>query len=239
MPGPDGLCARLCRSISPRQGESMTQNLLNKTTATKENAPHRGGAGYLSRPQVGRTSQHEPRGRVVARDANLVPVEDGRFYHTLGNSRRHLKNLRRDPHATLCVDVDPRLEGWPAGGYQIGRVLRPCRDRRGTRSWSGRSPTGSCSAISDPRRRSSRRRSGSKAERLSSSLRYGGSRGTRAKADRRQGWIGSLKHSFALRPRERTAWSSPTSAQRDPPGEQEVSPVDRGRIYGLCSRIAA
>ena len=35
---------------------------------------------------------------------------DGRFQLTLGNSRRHLRNLRQDPHVTLCVDVDPRME---------------------------------------------------------------------------------------------------------------------------------
>ena len=33
-----------------------------------------------------------------------------RVYLSLGNTRRHLKNLRRDPHVTLCVDVDPRLD---------------------------------------------------------------------------------------------------------------------------------
>lgn len=36
--------------------------------------------------------------------------EGGRFYLSLGNSRRHLRNLRRDPHVTLCVDVDPRVD---------------------------------------------------------------------------------------------------------------------------------
>ena len=34
--------------------------------------------------------------------------EDGRFLLTLGKSRRHLRNIARDPHVTLCVDEDPR-----------------------------------------------------------------------------------------------------------------------------------
>ena len=36
--------------------------------------------------------------------------EAGRFHLSLGNSRRHLGNLRRDSHATMCVDVDPRVD---------------------------------------------------------------------------------------------------------------------------------
>jgi nitroimidazol reductase NimA-like FMN-containing flavoprotein (pyridoxamine 5'-phosphate oxidase superfamily) len=34
--------------------------------------------------------------------------EDGRFLLSLGKSRRHLRNIARDPHVTLCVDEDPR-----------------------------------------------------------------------------------------------------------------------------------
>ncbi len=33
--------------------------------------------------------------------------EDGRFLLSLGKSRRHLRNIARDPHVTLCVDEDP------------------------------------------------------------------------------------------------------------------------------------
>jgi hypothetical protein len=45
---------------------------------------------------------------------------DGRFFHTLGAGRRHLRNLRRDPHVTLCVDQDPRLtEGLEAGARAV------------------------------------------------------------------------------------------------------------------------
>jgi nitroimidazol reductase NimA-like FMN-containing flavoprotein (pyridoxamine 5'-phosphate oxidase superfamily) len=35
--------------------------------------------------------------------------EDGRFFLSLGNSRRHLRNVARDPLVTLCVDDDPRM----------------------------------------------------------------------------------------------------------------------------------
>jgi nitroimidazol reductase NimA-like FMN-containing flavoprotein (pyridoxamine 5'-phosphate oxidase superfamily) len=42
--------------------------------------------------------------------------EGGMFFHSLGVSRRHLRNLRQDPHATLCVDIDNELnEGLQAG----------------------------------------------------------------------------------------------------------------------------
>jgi len=34
--------------------------------------------------------------------------DDGRFVLSLGKSRRHLHNIARDPHVTLCVDEDPR-----------------------------------------------------------------------------------------------------------------------------------
>ena len=46
--------------------------------------------------------------------------EDGRFFHTLGAGRRHLRNFRADAHATLCVDEDPRLtEGLDAGARSV------------------------------------------------------------------------------------------------------------------------
>ena len=37
--------------------------------------------------------------------------EQGEFLLSLGDSRLHLKNIRRDDHVTLCIDVDPRLDG--------------------------------------------------------------------------------------------------------------------------------
>jgi nitroimidazol reductase NimA-like FMN-containing flavoprotein (pyridoxamine 5'-phosphate oxidase superfamily) len=94
----------------------MTQNLLNKTTATRENALTEAERDtFLARKLDGHLGTHRADGWW-----HVTPIwylwEHGRFYHTLGNSRRHLKNLRRDPHATLCVDIDPRLaEGLQAG----------------------------------------------------------------------------------------------------------------------------
>jgi len=48
-------------------------------------------------------------------DAGAAPESDeearglfGRLRDSLGKSRRHLKNIARDPHVTLCVDEDPR-----------------------------------------------------------------------------------------------------------------------------------
>jgi nitroimidazol reductase NimA-like FMN-containing flavoprotein (pyridoxamine 5'-phosphate oxidase superfamily) len=35
--------------------------------------------------------------------------ESGLFYLSLGNSRRHLRNVAEDPHVTMCVDEDPRI----------------------------------------------------------------------------------------------------------------------------------
>jgi len=94
----------------------MTQNLLNRTTATRENAlTAEERDTFLARKLDGHLGTHREDGWW-----HVTPIwylwEHGRFYHTLGNSRRHLKNLRRDPRATLCVDVDPRLaEGLQAG----------------------------------------------------------------------------------------------------------------------------
>lgn len=55
---------------------------------------------------------------------HITPIwyswQDGCFQHTLGAGRRHLRNLRRDPHATICVDQDPRLdEGLQAGARAV------------------------------------------------------------------------------------------------------------------------
>jgi PPOX class probable F420-dependent enzyme len=90
--------------------------LLNKTTATKENAlTESEREAFLAIKQDGYMATHREDGF-----SHLTPMwylfEDGVFYHTLGASRRHLKNLRRDPRMTFCVDVDPRLaEGLAAG----------------------------------------------------------------------------------------------------------------------------
>jgi nitroimidazol reductase NimA-like FMN-containing flavoprotein (pyridoxamine 5'-phosphate oxidase superfamily) len=86
------------------------QQLLNLTTATKENAlTDVERDEFLGRRLVGRLGTNRGDGWW-----HVTPIwylwEDGRFYHTLGNSRRHLKNIRSDDHVTLCVDVDPRVD---------------------------------------------------------------------------------------------------------------------------------
>lgn len=55
---------------------------------------------------------------------HVTPVwplyEDGKFYVILGVTRVHLKNLERDPKATLCIDEDARLEhGFGAGAQGV------------------------------------------------------------------------------------------------------------------------
>jgi len=66
-------------------------------------------ATFLAEPRVARLATTEPDGSV-----HLTPVwfqfGDGRFAMTLGQRRRHLRNLRRDPRATLLIDVDERPE---------------------------------------------------------------------------------------------------------------------------------
>jgi len=90
--------------------------LLNKTTATKENAlTDEERDAFLALRQDGHLSTDRGDGWW-----HITPMwylwEDGRFLFTLGASRRHLKNLRRNPNMSLCVDVDPRLsEGLAAG----------------------------------------------------------------------------------------------------------------------------
>lgn len=53
---------------------------------------------------------------------HLTPVwflyDDGCFYFTLGARRRHLRNLRRDPRATLLVDFDERPTVGAAGSVK-------------------------------------------------------------------------------------------------------------------------
>lgn len=59
--------------------------------------------------------------------------EDGVFYMTSVEGRRHLRNLQRDPRASICIDTEER-EG-PAGARRTRRVtakglveLRPDTD---------------------------------------------------------------------------------------------------------------
>ena len=95
----------------------MAKNpLLNKTTATKENAlTEEERDAFLALKQDCYLATDRGDGWW-----HLTPMwylwEAGRIYHTLGASRRHLKNLRRNPRVTFCVDVDPRLaQGLAAG----------------------------------------------------------------------------------------------------------------------------
>jgi nitroimidazol reductase NimA-like FMN-containing flavoprotein (pyridoxamine 5'-phosphate oxidase superfamily) len=86
------------------------RQLLSLTTATPENAlTAEERDAFLGRQLVGRLATNREDGWW-----HVTPIwyiwEDGRFYISLGNNRRHLKNLRQDNHVTLCVDVDPRLE---------------------------------------------------------------------------------------------------------------------------------
>ena len=84
--------------------------LLDLTTATKRNAlTAEEREEFLARKLVARMATQRHDGW-----PHVTPIwyvwEGGRFLLSLGNSRRHLANLRRDPHVTMCVDVDPRVE---------------------------------------------------------------------------------------------------------------------------------
>ena len=86
----------------------MSQTLLNRTTATKENALSvEERDAFLSELRIGRLASQREDGW-----PHVTPIwyvwDDGRFVLTLGKSRRHLVNIARDPHVTLCVDEDPR-----------------------------------------------------------------------------------------------------------------------------------
>jgi PPOX class probable F420-dependent enzyme len=85
-------------------------HLLDLTTATRRNSlTEAEREEFLSRKLVGRLATQREDGW-----PHLTPIwyfwEGGRFHLTLGNSRRHLTNIRRDPHVTMCVDLDPRVE---------------------------------------------------------------------------------------------------------------------------------
>lgn len=89
---------------------ATNRQLRNLTTATKDNALTEAERDeFLRRKLVGRLATNRGDGWW-----HVTPIwyvwEDGRFYLSLGGSRRHLKNLRRDDHVTLCVDIDPRLD---------------------------------------------------------------------------------------------------------------------------------
>ena len=85
-------------------------DLLDLTTATRRNAlTVEEREEFLLRKLVARLATQREDGW-----PHVTPIwyvwEGGRFHLSLGNSRRHLANLRRDPHVTMCVDIDPRVE---------------------------------------------------------------------------------------------------------------------------------
>jgi PPOX class probable F420-dependent enzyme len=98
----------------------MSHNPKSKSTATKENALDQQEIDdFLAIKQDGRLATNRGDGWW-----HVTPIwylwEGGRFLHTLGADRRHVTNLRADPHATLCVDEDPRLtEGLEAGARSV------------------------------------------------------------------------------------------------------------------------
>ena len=86
----------------------MSSTLLNRTTATKENALTEAERdAFLTDLRIGRLATMREDGW-----PHVTPIwyvwEGGRFVLTLGKSRRHLANIARDPKVTLCVDEDPR-----------------------------------------------------------------------------------------------------------------------------------
>jgi PPOX class probable F420-dependent enzyme len=86
----------------------MADTLMNRTTATKNNAlTTEERDEFLRDLRIGRLASNREDGW-----AHVTPiwyVWDGeRFSLSLGKSRRHLRNIARDPHVTLCVDDDPR-----------------------------------------------------------------------------------------------------------------------------------
>jgi PPOX class probable F420-dependent enzyme len=89
---------------------SDRSELLDLTTATRRNAltPEER-EEFLLRKLVGRLATLRPDGW-----PHVTPIwyvwEAGRFNLSLGNSRKHLANIRHDRHVTMCVDVDPRVE---------------------------------------------------------------------------------------------------------------------------------
>jgi PPOX class probable F420-dependent enzyme len=95
-------------------------NPKSKSTATKENAMSQAEIdAFLDKRQDGRIATNRGDGWW-----HVTPIwylwEGGRFYHTFGAGRRHIRNLRKDPKLTLCVDEDNRLtEGLEVGAQSV------------------------------------------------------------------------------------------------------------------------
>ena len=108
----------------------MSRTLLNRTTATRENALTEAERdAFLTELRVGRLASNRGDGW-----SHLTPIwyvwEDGKFVLSLGKSRRHLRNIAADPHVTLCVDEDPRTTDLTQVAA-LGRVLRARDSGRG------------------------------------------------------------------------------------------------------------
>jgi PPOX class probable F420-dependent enzyme len=87
----------------------VSRTLLNRTTATRDNALTEAERdAFLRELRVGRLATNRADGW-----PHVTPIwyvwEGGRFVLSLGRSRRHLRNIAADPHVTLCVDEDPRV----------------------------------------------------------------------------------------------------------------------------------
>jgi len=102
-------------------------NPRSKSTATKENA-----LTAAERDELLAVRQDARLG--TNRDDgwwHITPIwyvwEDGCFRHTLGAGRRHLRNLRSDPHATICVAATacrPEREPWSASARRSSRPTK-------------------------------------------------------------------------------------------------------------------
>lgn len=100
-------------------GQSDRSALLNLTTATKANALTEDERNaFLERKLVARLGTNR-------RDGwwHVTPIwyiwDGEHFFLSLGNSRRHLRNMREDDHVTLCIDVDRRPEGVMEGPVSV------------------------------------------------------------------------------------------------------------------------
>jgi PPOX class probable F420-dependent enzyme len=88
----------------------------DKTTVTSTNSmPAEGLASFMNETHIARLGTVNGDGW-----PHVTPVwyvwESGCALIILGENRRHLRNLQRDPRVTLCVDEDYRI----AGGFSAG-----------------------------------------------------------------------------------------------------------------------
>ena len=158
----------------------MTSTLLNRTTATKENAlTDEERDAFLAEKRIGRLATQREDGW-----PHVTPIwyvwEEGRFFLTLGKSRRHLRNIAADPHVTMCVDDDPRMTDLtkaPRSVVCFG-LATLVEDEQTVREATRKVEDGISRAPAGP---SSRRCSGSKGGRWSRSNRSTGSPGTRVR----------------------------------------------------------